>query len=174
MDELTPQSAPKDKFIVGADIGSYRDGLVSKYREKYKGVLQKISENTNMSSDDILSSIVVDILLDSENLLGTQLLFAEQGNLKDSTDITMKRGNLLKAVADIVTKRKELNQKAADIDLNGPSFMLFQKMCFERMVDVLQELNIDVEMVQLILNKWQQKMENWGKDLKNQLEEMAQ
>ena len=77
MDELTPQSAPKDKFIVGADIGSYRDGLVSKYREKYKGVLQKISENTNMSSDDILSSIVVDILLDSENLLGTQLLFAE-------------------------------------------------------------------------------------------------
>jgi hypothetical protein len=49
----------------------------------------------------------------------------------------MKRGNLLKAVADIVTKRKELNQKAADIDLNGPAFMLFQKMCFERMVDVL-------------------------------------
>jgi hypothetical protein len=35
-------------------------------------------------------------------------------------------------------------------------------------------LNIDVEMVQLILNKWQQKMENWGKDLKAQLEEMAQ
>lgn len=174
MDDLVPQPVPKDKFIVGADIGSYRDGLVSKYREKYKGVLQKIEENTNMSSDDILSSIIVDILLDSENLLGTQLLFAEQGNLKDSTDITMKRGNLLKAVADIVTKRKELNQKAADVDLNGPAFMLFQKMCFERMMDVLEQLNMDVEMVQLILNKWQQKMENWGKDLKNQLEEMAQ
>lgn len=138
MNELAPQPVPKDKFIIGSDISSYRDGLVSKYREKYKGVLQKLSENTNMSSDDILSSIIVDILLDSENLLGTQLLFAEEGNLKDSTEVTIKRGNLLKAAADIVTKRKELNQKAADVDLNGPAFMLFQKMCFERMMDVLE------------------------------------
>lgn len=167
-------SIPKNRFLSGSDITQYKDNLVSEYRRKNTGTLQKIRENSSISADDILGAIAEEILLDGESLLGTQLLFSEEGNLHDATTITIKRSDLLKSVADIVAKRKELNQRASDIDLNGPAFMIFQKMCFEKMVASLEELELDEEMIQLIITKWSKKMEDWGKELKQKLEEMAQ
>jgi hypothetical protein len=35
-------------------------------------------------------------------------------------------------------------------------------------------LSIDEEMISLIIQKWSQKMQNWGKELKQKLEEMAE
>lgn len=166
---------PTNKFIIGSDISEYKDQLVEKYRKKQPGVLQKIEKNPNLSSDEIMGSIVEDILRDSESLLGNQLIFTEEGNLRDATTITINRSNLLKAVADIAAKRKELNQKANDVDLNSPAFMLFQKMCFEKMVGALEELEfLDEEEIQLVLDKWAKSMSDWGKELKAKLDEIAQ
>ena len=168
------QQIPTNKFITGADVNSYRDTLVEKYRGKHKGILQKIKSSTGVSSDEILVSIVEEILLESEDLLGTRLMFSEEGSLHDAASVTVKRSDLLKSVADIVTKRKELNQRASDIDLNSPAFMVFQKLCFDKMIAALSDLNIDDEMIQLVLSKWSKQMEDWGKELKNKLEEMTQ
>ena len=42
------------------------------------------------------------------------------------------------------------------------------------MIASLEELEMDEEMTQLILSKWSSKMENWGKEMKQKLEELAQ
>ena len=73
-----------------------------------------------------------------------------------------------------MAKRKELNQRASDVDLNSPAFMLFQKLCFDHMMETLTELNLDEEMISLITTKWGSAMQGWGKELKNKLDEMAQ
>ena len=91
-----------------------------------------------------------------------------------STATVVKRSEILKSVADVVAKRKQLNQRASDIDLNSPAFLIFQKLMFDKMVSSLQELSIDEEMISLIIQKWSQKMQNWGKELKQKLEEMAE
>ncbi|MBR4316796.1 MAG: hypothetical protein IKP65_07550 [Alphaproteobacteria bacterium] len=87
-----------------------------------------------------------------------------------STATIVKRSELLKAVADIIAKKKELNQRASDIDLNSPAFMLFQKMCFDKFMESLEELEIDEEMISLIVERFSKKMANWGKELKQKLE----
>jgi len=165
---------PTNKFIIGSDINAYRDTLVDRFRKKHQGIIEKVKDNKGISSDEILVSIIEEILLDSEDLLGTRLVFTEEGNLHDAASVTVKRSDLLKSVADIVAKRKELNQRANDIDLNSPAFMLFQKICFDKMIAALNELNIEEESVQLILTKWSKQMENWGKELKDKLNEMSQ
>lgn len=167
---------PKNRFIAGADVNAYRDTLVEQYRERgHKSVLKKVKEGgSEVTSDEILGDIIEEILEGGEDLLGTQLMLAEEGNLTDATVVTVKRGELLRSVAEIVAKRKELNQRASDIDLNSPAFMLFQKLCFDKMMDTLTELNLDEEMISLITSKWGAAMQNWGKELKQQLDEMAQ
>lgn len=167
---------PKNKFITGADINAYRDALVSQYRtDGHVSTLEKVkSADKDTTSDEILGSIIQEILEGGEDILGTQLLLSEEGDLSGSTAAIIKRSELLKAVADIVAKRKELNQRAADIDLNSPAFMLFQKLCFDKMVETLEDLQIDEEMISLIIKKFSDRMKNWGKELKQKLEEMAQ
>lgn len=170
-----PKPLPKNRFITGADINAYRDTLVANYRDnKHKGVLSKIKEKqSNITADEILSQIVQEILQGGQEMLGTQLLFEEQGNLQMSTATIVKRSELLKAVADIIAKKKELNQRASDIDLNSPAFMLFQKMCFDKFMESLEELEIDEEMISLIVERFSKKMANWGKELKQKLEQIA-
>lgn len=172
----SPKPLPKNRFIVGADVNAYRETLVEQYRERgHKSVLSRVKEGgSEVTSDEILGDIIEEILEGGEDLLGTQLMLAEEGNLTDATVVTVKRGELLRSVAEIVAKRKELNQRASDVDLNSPAFMLFQKLCFDHMMETLTDLSLDEEMVSLIVSGWSKKMENWGKELKNKLDEMAQ
>lgn len=170
-----PKPLPKNRFITGSDIGAYKDTLVDAYRSNgHIGVLSKIKEGNNVTSDDILGMIIMEILEGGEDMLGTQLMLAEEGNLQGSTGVIVKRSELLRSVAEIVAKRKELNQRASEIDLNSPAFTIFQKLCFDKMVKSLEQLNIDDEMINLIVTRWSQNMADWGKELKKQLEDMAQ
>ena len=174
--QSNPKPLPKNKFIVGADVNAYRETLVEQYRERgHKSVLSRVKEGgSEVTSDEILGDIIEEILEGGEDLLGTQLMLAEEGNLTDSTIVTVKRGELLRSVAEIVAKRKELNQRASDIDLNSPAFMLFQKLCFDKMMETLTDLSLDEEMISLIVTKFGEKMSTWGKELKQKLDEMAQ
>lgn len=173
---VEPKPIPKNRFITGASINAYKESLVSNYRENgHQSVLQKIkNDGENITSDEILGSIIQEILEGGQELLGTQLLLQEEGNLQLSTATVVKRSQILKSVADIVAKRKELNQRASDIDLNSPAFMIFQKLMFDKMIESLQELSVDEQMISLIVQKWSQKMQNWGKELKQKLQQMAE
>ena len=94
-DELTklPRKLPKNKFITGSDIGAYRDYLVDQYRGNgHSSVLQEINKKgDDMTSDEILGLIVKEILQGGEELLGTQLILEEEGDLAGSTVTTVKR-----------------------------------------------------------------------------------
>lgn len=171
-----PKPLPKNRFIAGADVNSYRDTLIEQYREKgHKSVLAKVKNGGGeVTSDEILGDIIEEMLDGTEDMLGTQLMLTEEGDLTNSTIVTVKRNESLRSVAEIVAKRKELNQRASDIDLNSPAFMLFQKLCFDRMMDTLKDLNIDEEMISLIISGFAKKMESWGKELKKKLDEIAQ
>lgn len=174
--QLTPKPMPKNRFITGANINAYKQSLIAQYRSNgHKSVLQKIKKSDeNTTSDQILGLIIEQILQGGQDLLGTQLLLAQQGNLQMSTATVVKRSEILKAVADVVAKRKQLNQRASDIDLNSPAFMIFQKLMFDKMISSLEQLSIDEQMISLIVQKWSQKMQNWGKELKQKLQQMAE
>ena len=158
-----------DKPEIDGDIISYRKKLVEQYRRNRRGI-KDLLRNGRLSIDDTLMLIAEEILEESESLLGNELITTEDGDLEKATSISVKRTDVLKSVADILAKKRELNQRDADVDLNGPAFMIFQKMCFDKMTAVLEELNFDKEMVHLILSKWVNKLQNWGKELKIELE----
>ena len=171
-DEARP--VPSDRFVVGEPISKYRDGLVEKYLGEGHVSVKRDLQSRELTSSEILGLIIMEMLDGNEEMLGTQLMLAEEGDLRSSTATTVKRAEILKGVADIVTKRMELNQRASDIDFNSPAFVQFQTMCFGKMVAVLEEMNLDDEAIELAVRKWTDKMENWPKELKAKLEEQAQ
>jgi len=171
-----PKPLPKNRFIAGSDINAYRDSLVEDYLgQGHCSVLSKVKEHDEATtSDEILGLIIEEILEGGRDIFGTQLMLAEEGNLRDSAAAVVKRTEILRSVADIVAKRKELNQRASEIDLNSPAFLIFQKICFDKMMEALDSLKIDEEMVALIVSRWSDLMKDWGKLLKQRLEEMSQ
>lgn len=154
------------------DLDDYRRSLLREYRRKHKGILDKVKDGQAQTSDDLMNLIVEDLLEESEIFYGNSLVFTEEGNLRDATAISLKRTDLLKMIADIIAKKRELNQKDADMDLNSPAFMIFQKMCFDKMMDSLKESKVQDQLIRIILNKWTASMKDWGKELKKALQDL--
>lgn len=147
--------------------------LLAEHRRYQSGILQKLEyTSTGFNTDQLLNLIVEDMLNSTEDLQATSLMLESEGSLKDASAISIRRADLLKLIAEIVSKKKELNQRSGEVDLNSPAFCIFQKLCFDKMVDSMEEMNIDPETVNLLLTSWQTKMKDWGKELKRALKEL--
>lgn len=157
----------------GMNLSTHRKKLLTSYRQEKQSIMDKVKGSPSpVSSDALMNLLIEEILDETETLLGNSLVLTEDGNLHDATSVTVKRADLLKAIADIVAKKKELNQKDGDVDLNSPAFMIFQKLCFDKLMLVLDELGLDNELIQLILSKWAGCMKEWGREVMNELKEM--
>lgn len=161
---------------VPSKVSSMREikrNLLAEHRRNQKGILQNLERtSTGFNTDQLLNLIVEDMLNSSEDLQATSLLLESEGSLREASSISIKRADLLKLIAEIASKKRELNQRSGELDLNSPAFCIFQKLCFDKMVDSMEELNIDSEMANLLLRGWQTKMKDWGKELKRALKEL--
>lgn len=149
--------------------------LLREYRSENKGIIEQLEKSAaGYNSDQLINLIIEDMLQSTEDLQGTSLMLENEGNMRDASAITIKRADLLRLVADIVSRKKELNQRSGMVDLNSPAFFIFQKLCFDKMVEVMEEMNLDVEMMNLLVTGWQEKMQTWDKDMKRALKELEE
>jgi len=147
--------------------------LLAEHRATKKSIIEQLEfTSTGFNTDQLLNLIVEDMLDASEELQGTSLFLENEGDLSGSSAVVIKRADLLRLIADIVSRKKELSQRSGEIDLNSPAFCVFQKLCFDKMVESMEELKVEPEMVNLLLTRWQSKMKEWGKELKKALKEM--
>lgn len=182
--ELVPNSGrEKIKTLIGGNdkklelsmIHKMKKDMLRAYREQNPGIIENLPRsNTGYNTDELYRNIVDDLLASSESLMGNALIMEAQGELRDSSAITIKRADMLKIIADVITKQKELQQKAGEIDYNSPVFRMFQKLCFDRLIEALEALNIDLEMRSLIVNEWERRMREWDKDIKKAMKELEQ
>ncbi len=156
-------------------IREMKSKLLANYRKNHPGLFEGIERtNAGFNTDQLLNAILEDFMMSAEELLGNILMAESNGDIQSSSNITYKRADLLKLAADIVQKKKELSQKTGEIDLNSPVFMLFQKLCFEKLVQALQDCKLPPEMINLVLSSWQEKMKEWDKELKKALKELEE
>lgn len=167
-------SKKKISSLNSSDFDEYRRHLLKEYRKNHKGILQKVKQGQASTTDELMNLIIQDLLQQSQIFFGNSLVFTEQGNLRDATTISIKRTDLLKMIADILAKKRQLNQKDADIDLNSPAFMIFQKLCFDRMMQALKQSGLQNQMIRIVLNNFSNLMSDWGKQMKSELLQLRQ
>ena len=169
-DHVAITGAPVTKMPALHDM---KKRLLSSYRSNNPGILDKLEKTSaGFNVDQLMNLIMEDLLNSTEDLQATTLFLEGEGNLRDASAITIRRADLLRVIADIAGKKKELIQRAGEVDLNSPAFMMFQKICFDSLVSAMEELKISPEMVGMLINKWQEQMKDWDKRLKKQLKEL--
>ncbi|MBP5458637.1 MAG: hypothetical protein J6Y62_00470 [Clostridia bacterium] len=146
--------------------------LLNEHRRTVPSIAQNLERSAaGYNMDDLLKNIIDDLLLGTEDLKGLELLLEAQGDFKSSGAVLLKRADVLKIIADVVSRQQELHQKAGEVDLNSPVFRMFQKICVVHLMASLDALKVDKEMQSLILKEWQARMGSWDKDLKKAMKE---
>ena len=151
-------------------IFNQKEELLKTYYDGDSGLIQKMMKNPDGNNlDSLLNCVVVEMLKDSDDLLGNRIILTQQKNLQDANDVTAKRASLLSKVAEISLKKQEINAKTQDVDLNSPAFFLFQQICFDKLKDTLVEMQMPDEKIQVVVMKWAEKMKNWDKVLSEKI-----
>lgn len=166
--ELT---AFESRNILSKDkIFNQKEELLKNYYGGETNLIEKMMKNPDGNNlDSLLNCVVMELLRDSDDLLGNRILLTKQRNLQEANDVTAKRASLLSKVADISLKKQEINAKTNDVDLNSPAFFLFQQICFDKLKDTLLEMQMQDEKIQVVIMKWAEKMKNWDKVLSEKI-----
>ena len=78
-------------------------------------------------------------------------------------------------VEDILNSSEDLQATSLMLESEGNvqnASAITIKLCFDKMVDSMEEMNLDTEMINLLLSRWQSKMKDWGKELKRALKDL--
>ena len=155
------------------DVFSLKQELLEAYYKGHDSIISKIKKNPNGDSIETLITVVMEELLgETDNLKGNELIFTQDGKLHDASTISVKRAEILDTVSKVLMRKRDLMAKSGDVDLDSPVFQLFQTICFDALKESMMNLKFDDEMKQVIISKWGENMSDWKDELASRLKRL--
>jgi bisphosphoglycerate-dependent phosphoglycerate mutase len=109
--------------------------------------------------DMVLKSVMLGLAEETQALKDARI--RNQNASKDISNISMKRGTLLKYMSDTVIQRQALVGGSNEIDLKGPKFRAIIKMFLEIVDETITDVNIPIEYRDLFFHSLARKMDGW-------------
>lgn len=112
-------------------------------------------------ADSVLKAVLWGLAEEQQSL---RTLRAQKMNSgKDTSNISLKRGTLLKFMSETLLQRQALSSEfcASEIDFNGPRFKAVFKMFLEVISDTFDEIKIPMEYKGLFFQALSRNLEGW-------------
>ncbi len=84
-----------------------------------------------------------------------------QGEGKDTSYISLKRGTLLKYMSETLLQRQALMGSSTDLDLRGPKFREVFKMLLGIISDTFEEVSVPPEYKEMFFHALSKNLEGW-------------
>jgi hypothetical protein len=153
--------------LKGETLFQEKDRLLAKHHEKNGSLVQQIQGN-RLSTEAAMNLIVVELFKETESLKGNELLFANDGNLRDATTVQVKRVEALEKTAKAIHRKHQMIAEDT-INLDSPYIRLIITWLLRKMQETFVELGYDQEMTEIFFNRYMAKTDEWKKELKREI-----
>jgi len=151
----------------GDEVFHEKDRLLEKYHRKNGSLIQNFSKG-EVSAEDGIDLLILELLRETDSLKGSQLLFASRGNVRDETTVIVKRIEALEKIAKTVhRKQRMINEEV--INLDSPYIRLLVLYMVNKVRDTFNELGTDPEEMAIFLDKFQSLTDGWKKEVKREM-----
>ena len=153
------------------DIMSYRSSLVKDYYGGSKGILERLADDGKDDTENLLQTLIIEVIKETDHLLGNQLVAAANGDLRDSSVISYKRTEALEKAVKAISAKRAM-EKESGIDLDSPSMQIIFRFFMSKANDSLVKMNVADEMKDIFFATIGEEMETWKMELKEKFKEM--
>jgi hypothetical protein len=151
----------------GDEVFHEKDRLLEKYHRKNGSLIQNFSRG-QVSAEDGIDLLIMELLRETDSLKGSQLLFASRGNVRDEATIVVKRIEALEKIAKTIhRKQRMINEEV--INLDSPYIRLLVTYMVNKMRDTFMDLGTDPEQITIFLEKFQSLTDGWKKEVKREM-----
>ena len=149
----------------------HRKRVISNYHKGSGGLAERLKKEGRDKPEMLVMALVDEVINETDNLLGNELIATEQGELRDATIISHKRSEVLeKAIKAVQTK--QMFDTNASIDPDSPSMRIVLRFFMKKVKEVFERMAIQEEMSDAFFRHFGDVMEQWQKELVVELEEL--
>jgi len=158
--------------VSGSKLMEEKHRLLVKHHGGSESLANRVRTG-EISPEEAMNAIIVDLLGETDSLKGSELLFAQEGNLRDATTVTVKRVEALEKVAKTL-HRRHLMMHEEIINLDSPYVRLIVSWFLRKINDCLRDLNYPQEAVDVFFGKLQLLTDNWKRDVKREMQALQE
>lgn len=149
------------------DIVNYRNKLISEYHDGSPTLFSKMEKMGKDDLESLINALILEMVQESDNLLGNGLIATENGELRDASVISSKRADILeKAIKAFQTKKQFETQGGIDVD--SPSMMIVFRFFLSKVKEAFDKMGLQDEVPDLFFRTFGNITNNWKKDLQSQ------
>lgn len=153
----------------GPRIEKRKKKLLEKYHDGSGSLKERLNKVGVNSIEDLVMNLVNEVIQETDNLLGNELVIADDGDLRNASVISFKRAEVLeKAIKAIQTK--QMFDKGSKIDASSPSMRVIFKYFMAKVKYVFEKLKYPEEASDTFFRFLADGMEGWQKELQDEID----
>ena len=165
MEVLPPSSNSSLSLPPTTDLLAYRKQLVEQYHQGAPSLIARLKASGREDLESQIVAMVDEILSETDNLLGNQLVATRNGDLRDASVISFKRAEVLEKALKAVQTRQQF-EKQSGIDLDSPSMIVVFRFFMSKARDTFSRMGVGPEINDLFFRVFGEVTNDWKKELR--------
>jgi len=147
-------------------VMKFRSELVKSYHQGAVSLLDRMERNGCNSTEQLVMEMIREVIRETDNLLGNQLIATQNGNLRDASIISSKRAEVFQsAIKAMQTKQAMEKDGSIGLDVNSPSMTVVFRFFMSKVRSILMSMNFDSELSDTFFRMFKDVMKDWRKEL---------
>lgn len=165
MEVLPPEKSGTVSSTPTSDLIQFRKQLVTQYYEGSSGLAERLKKAGMEDLESLVVELLSEMVKETDNLLGNELIAMHNGELRDSSVISFKRAEVLeKAWKASHTKRQF--EKQDGINLDSPAMMVIFRFFMSKAKETFVRMGVDREISDLFFRRFGEVTNDWKKELR--------
>ena len=152
------------------DLLAYRTKLVEQYHRGAPSLMARLKELGKEGMEDQVVAFLGEILAETDNLLGNQLVATSNGELRDASVISFKRAEVLEKALKAVQLRQEFERSKSGVDLDSPQMVIIFRFFMSKAKDAISRMGVGPEINDMFFRVFGEITNDWKKELKDAFE----
>jgi hypothetical protein len=162
---------PSESSVIPGGTAEYREQLIKNYHGGSATLIERLRNEGLADNESLLIALIEEVVKETDNLLGNELIAIENGSVRDASIISAKRAEILEKAIKAV-QSKQAFEKESGIDVDSPSMVVIFKYFMRKCSDVFESTGVPSEQRDLFFQTLGEKTENWKKELREEFEVM--
>lgn len=168
--EVLPARRGESALANPSDYLAFRTKLIEQYHRGAPSLVARLKELGKEGMEDQVVVFLNEILAETDNLLGNQLVATSNGELRDASVISFKRAEVLEKALKAVQSRQQFERDNSGVDLDSPQMVIIFRFFMSKARDTISRMGVGPEINDMFFRVFGEITNDWKKELKDAFE----
>lgn len=152
------------------DMMELRQQLIELYHSGSRSLVERLNKEDKNNPQSLVMALVGELVTETDNLLGNQLVSTQHGSLRDASVMSFKRAEVLEKAIKAVQNKQQF-EKEHGFNVGHPAMQCVFRYFMDKAHTVMRAMRLDSEANDTFFRMLMEQMKDWKKELQQKIDE---